>query len=206
MLDVDDFDQEVLLSSTRVKIGGVRNDALVDIVGLEEQIEREERSGEAMAKKRTNMEATRSAVSEALVLWSSKADILQVCDRGYKLSYCGASKEAWCWVLGTQTLRFAIYYHRTVHSCCRNHHGNDHLFWLPSSMLKYLLYRPVLAWVSPAAAAFTNPNNVAGKTRGREKLDGHSIDGIETNHLYHKQARRVLGGVLGQPITTVLRM
>lgn len=53
-------------------------DSTGDIVGLEEQIEREERSEGRMESKRAKMEATRMAVCETLLLWSSKADLLQV--------------------------------------------------------------------------------------------------------------------------------
>lgn len=80
MLEVDDLlhlglDQEKLLGRTREEKDEV------EIVGLEEQIEREERSEDRMEKKRVDTEATRSAVVEALALWSSKADLLQVCHR-----------------------------------------------------------------------------------------------------------------------------
>lgn len=83
MLEVDDLfrlglDQKVLRGSTKQEIAGGGSGAQVEIVGLEEQIEREEHSEERMDKKRVNMEATRSAVVEAVALWSSKADLLQV--------------------------------------------------------------------------------------------------------------------------------
>lgn len=70
MLEVDDF---------YVGIGQRSSlDSTGDIVGLEEQIESEERSEERMASRRTKMEATRKAVCEALVLWRKKSDLLQV--------------------------------------------------------------------------------------------------------------------------------
>lgn len=71
MLEVDDF--FYVGADGRASLGSVN-----DIVGLEEQIEREERSEERMASTRAKMEATRKAVCEALVLWSKKADLLQV--------------------------------------------------------------------------------------------------------------------------------
>ncbi|CAM9844491.1 unnamed protein product [Pylaiella littoralis] len=52
-------------------------DSTGDIVGLEEQIKREECSEGRMARRRAMMEATKKAVCEALVLWSKKADLLQ---------------------------------------------------------------------------------------------------------------------------------
>ena len=67
-------------ASSTEELGGRAND--VDIVGLEEQIEREENSEEKMESTRIRMQATRSAVHEALVLWSSKADLLQVDKNG----------------------------------------------------------------------------------------------------------------------------
>lgn len=86
MLEADDLlhlivDQELSPGSTKGHAGASGNDAYIEIVGLEEQIEREDCSGERLDKKRINMEATRSAVVEALVLWGSKADLLQVRDR-----------------------------------------------------------------------------------------------------------------------------
>ncbi|CAM9970595.1 unnamed protein product [Scytosiphon promiscuus] len=50
---------------------------LVEIVGMEGQIEREDQSEERRERKRARVEATRKAVFEALLLWSDKADILQ---------------------------------------------------------------------------------------------------------------------------------
>ncbi|CAN0377359.1 unnamed protein product, partial [Ectocarpus sp. 8 AP-2014] len=70
MLEVDDL-------SERGVRDGEGDDDLLGIVGLEEKIEREERSAERMDGKRIGVEATRKAVREALVLWSGKADILQ---------------------------------------------------------------------------------------------------------------------------------
>lgn len=57
-------------------------DSTGDIVGLEEQIKREECSEGRMARRRAMMEATKKAVCEALVLWSKKADLLQVGSEG----------------------------------------------------------------------------------------------------------------------------
>lgn len=71
MLEVDDL-------PVRGARDGEGDDDLLGIVGLEEKIEREERSAERMDGKRIGVEATRKAVREALVLWSGKADILQV--------------------------------------------------------------------------------------------------------------------------------
>lgn len=95
MLEVDDLfsfgvDQEKLRGSNKQEIGGDGSDAQVEIIGLEEQIERKERSEETMEKKRIAMKATRSAVVEALALWSSKADLLQVhiCTIGLGACFC----------------------------------------------------------------------------------------------------------------------
>eukprot|EP00903_Cladosiphon_okamuranus_P017673 g16274.t1 len=80
MLEVDDLfhlilDKDLPPSSTWGNSGAGGNGA--QIVGLEDQIEREECSEERSDEKRINMEATRSAVVEALVLWGSKADLLK---------------------------------------------------------------------------------------------------------------------------------
>lgn len=66
------------LASSRNEFGRSGNNAPVEMMGLEEQIEREEGSEERMDEKRSRIQATRSAVREALVLWSSKASLLQV--------------------------------------------------------------------------------------------------------------------------------
>lgn len=92
MLEVDDLAYPGLEQSTRkVRTGGCggggdndggddsdSDDQLIELVGLEEQIEREERSEERRENKRARVEATRKAVCEALALWSSKAGLLQV--------------------------------------------------------------------------------------------------------------------------------
>lgn len=75
MLEVDDL--FYVGASRRASLDSINN-----MVGLEEQIEREERSEERMASRRAKMEATRKAVCEALVLWSKKAYLLQVCFKG----------------------------------------------------------------------------------------------------------------------------
>eukprot|EP00752_Nemacystus_decipiens_P003773 g3474.t1 len=82
MLEVDDIfrlglDQATPHGSIHQEKGHGRNEAQVEIIGLEEQIERKERSEERMDEKRINMEATRSVVVEALALWRNKADLLQ---------------------------------------------------------------------------------------------------------------------------------
>lgn len=66
------------LASSRKELGGSGNNVSVEMVGIEEQIEREEGSEERMEEKRNRIQDTRSAVHEALVLWSSKASLLQV--------------------------------------------------------------------------------------------------------------------------------
>lgn len=48
------------------------------IQGLEEQLTRLEEGENRRERKRDRMEATRKAICEALVLWGSKADLLQV--------------------------------------------------------------------------------------------------------------------------------
>lgn len=58
-------------------------------MGLEEEVARREGAEEKRGERRGHMETTRRAVCEALALWSSKADLLQVstqwsgCKRGY---------------------------------------------------------------------------------------------------------------------------
>lgn len=60
-----------------------------ELVGLEEEVARREGAEEKKEERRGRIEATRRAVCEALALWSSKADLLQVgtqwsgCKRGY---------------------------------------------------------------------------------------------------------------------------
>lgn len=76
MLEVDDLSRSA--RGERGARNGEEDDHLLGIVGLEEQIEREERSAGRMDGKRIGVEATRKAVREALGLWSGKADILQV--------------------------------------------------------------------------------------------------------------------------------
>lgn len=49
-----------------------------DLVGLEEELARRNGADEERDEKRERMETTRRAVCEALALWSSKADLLQV--------------------------------------------------------------------------------------------------------------------------------
>lgn len=80
------------------------------MVGLEEQIEREDGSEERRESKRTRMETTREAVCEALGLWSNKADYLQVRDTVVKLRFCMAADL----YLGPGTPALAHNAHRIV--------------------------------------------------------------------------------------------
>jgi len=69
---------DAFLARSREELGGNGNNVPVKMAGLEEQIEREEGSEERIEEKRRRIQATRSAVHEALLLWSSKASLLQV--------------------------------------------------------------------------------------------------------------------------------